>query len=156
MKYATTLALAALLTATTTTLAGEGHSHDIVPGPNRGKMLEVEPLHAEFLLNADRTVTVTFYDEAGKNAVAPAAQTVTVIAETPFGKAKLELAAKDGAFKSSEPLPEGEGYRVVVQIRDTPEAKPKNFRIDLVTHACGECKYAEYACICDHASEGGH
>ena len=47
-------------------------------------------------------------------------------------------------------LPDGEGYNVVVQFKQTANAKPVNlrFRLDLAT--CGECKRAEYACTCDH------
>ena len=146
---------AALLNAGAAFAADEhGHHHGPIPGPKGGKVFEAEPLHAEFLVNPDRTVTVTFYDGDMKP-VAPAGQAVTVIAESPFGKKKLELADRDGALISAEPLPEGEGYRVVIQIRNTADSKPQNFRVDLITETCGECKLPEYACTCEHAEEGG-
>jgi hypothetical protein len=53
-------------------------------------------------------------------------------------------------FVSKTTLPAGEPYRVVVQVRATPDAKPQNFRLDLNLALCGECQRAEYACTCDH------
>ena len=51
---------------------------------------------------------------------------------------------------SKTPLPEGDGYNVVVQIKAKPDAKPKNFRIKYDTGTCGECKRPQYACTCGH------
>jgi hypothetical protein len=51
---------------------------------------------------------------------------------------------------SKTKLPEGDGYNLVVQLRQTADAKPQNFHFKLETHVCGECKRAEYACICGH------
>jgi len=54
-------------------------------------------------------------------------------------KAFLEFAKKGGLLVSKNPLPEGEGYQVVVQVKATPDAKSKNFRIPLVLHTCKGC-----------------
>ena len=148
MKRLVTVLFSAALLNAGAVFAEEGHHHGPVPGPKGGKVFESEPLHAEVLVNPDRTVTVTFYD-ADMKAAAPDQQTVTVIAEAPAGKVKLELVARDGALSSAEPLPEGEGYQVVVQVKTTADAKSKNFRIKLLTHICGGCSNAEYACTCD-------
>ena len=51
---------------------------------------------------------------------------------------------------SKTKLPEGDGYNVVVQFKQTAEAKPQNFRFKLDLATCGECKRAEYACSCGH------
>jgi hypothetical protein len=118
------------------------------PGPKGGKLLEFEGQRAEFFVEKDRTVTITFYDQALKP-VPPADQSVTVIAEAPSGKAKLEFEKKGNVLVSKTPMPEGDGYNVVVQLKTSAEAKPKNFRIAYHTHACPTCKLAEYACICD-------
>jgi hypothetical protein len=118
-------------------------------GPRGGRLLTLEGQKAEFFVEPDRTVTVSFYDDA-LNEVAPTAQVVTATAEAPSGKAKLEFQGKEGRLASTSPLPEGDGYTVVLQVRLTPEAKPKNFRISLETAACGECKRPEYACVCNH------
>lgn len=118
------------------------------PGPMGGKLLELEGQRAEFFVEKDRTVTITFYDQALKP-VAPAGQSVTVTAEAPTGKAKLEFEKKGNALVSKTRMPEGDGYNVVVQLKTSADAKPKNFRIAYKTHACPTCKLAEYACICD-------
>lgn len=121
----------------------------IVGGPKGGRLLDSEPLRAEFFIEKDRRVTITFYDQNLKP-VAAGEQTVGIIAEPKSGKTKLEMEMKGDALMSKTPLPEGENYNVVVQIKSTPEAKPKNFRIALDTHTCGECQRAEYACTCEH------
>ncbi len=140
-----------LLAIASTSFAEEGHDHDKpMPGPKGGKVLETEPLHAEFFVQTDKKVSITFYDE-GMKPIAPGEQAVKVIAEAPSGKATLDFEKTGGAFVSTTALPKGDGYRIVVQIRQTADAKPQNFRIDYHTEICGECKYPEYACVCpDH------
>ncbi len=131
----------------------ESHSHKIIPGPKGGKVLESEPLNAEFFVQPDKKVSVTFYDEAMKP-VAPSAQEVKVIAEAKTSKTTLEFIKAGDGLVSKTALPEGEGYRVVVQIKNDAAAKPQNFRIDYHTEICKGCKLVEYACTCDHASGG--
>ena len=142
-----------LLAIASTSFAEEGHDHDKpMPGPKGGKVLETEPLHAEFFVQTDKKVSITFYDESMKP-IAPGEQAVKVIAEAPSGKATLDFEKTGGAFVSTTALPNGDGYRIVVQIRPTADAKPQNFRIDYHDEMCGECKLAEYACVCsDHKS----
>lgn len=120
----------------------------VVAGPKGGRLLESEPVRAEFFVRADRHVEVAFYDAALKP-VAPAAQVVAVTAEPKEGRVKLELTKGETGFVSAAPLPAGEPYRVVVQLRATPEAKPQNFRIDVNLGHCGGCSRAEYACTCE-------
>ncbi|MFH1497652.1 MAG: hypothetical protein ABII82_07475 [Verrucomicrobiota bacterium] len=124
------------------------HAEKIVAGPKGGRLLETEPLKAEFFVTAERKVEVTFYDAALKP-IDPGAQTVTVTAEPASGKTKLELEKTATGFVSKTALPAGEPYRVVVQARASADAKPKNFRVDLNLATCGECQKAEYACVCD-------
>lgn len=126
-----------------------------VPGPKGGRILTTEAPHAEFFVQPDRTVAVSFYDSDLKP-VAVSERAVTATAEAKSGKVKLEFTEKDGALVSKDPLPEGDNYTVVVQIRDSVVAKPKNYRVLFHDEVCGECKRAEYACICDDtAVEGG-
>ena len=120
----------------------------IVAGPKGGRLLESEPLKAEFFVTADRKVEVTFYDAALKP-VDAGAQVVTVTAEPSSGKVKLDLEKTATGFISKTALPAGEPYRVVVQTRASAEAKPKNFRVDLNLEMCAECEKKEYACICE-------
>jgi hypothetical protein len=127
-----------------------------IAGPKGGRILTSEAPLVEFFVQQDRTVLVSFYDKDLKPIV-PVSQVVTATAEAKTGKKGLSFTAKDGALVSSAPLPEGDGYRVVVQVRDSAQAKPKNYRLEFHAEVCGECKRAEYACICDDAGgEDGH
>ena len=100
-------------------------------------------------LDKDRTVSIHFYDAALKP-VPATDQNVTVIADAKDGKARIEFEKKGDVLVSKTKLPEGDGYNVVVQFKQTAAAKPQNFRFKLEIHTCGECRRAEYSCICDH------
>ena len=118
-------------------------------GPNGGRLLEKTEPKAEFYLEKDQTVIITFYDAALKP-VPAAAQSVTVIADAKDGKKTIEFAKKADVLVSKTKLPEGDGYNVVVQFKQTADAKPQIYRFNLQLSTCGECKRAEYACICGH------
>ena len=135
---------------------GPGKGHDAkanaakpIAGPKGGKLLDNAAPRAEFLIGADNRVTVSFYD-AQLKPVPASGQVVAVTAEPKSGKVTLTMEAKDGAFASKEPLPDGEGYNLTVQVKATAEATPQNFRLVLDLHDCGGCKLKEYACTCDH------
>ena len=116
-------------------------------GPKGGRILEKTSPKAEFFVEKDRTVSINFYD-ASMKPVAPTDQNVTVIAEAKDGKAKLEFEKKGNALVSKTKLPEGDGYNVVVQLKQSTESKPQNFRFKYDPSICGGCKRAEYACTC--------
>lgn len=118
-------------------------------GPRKGRVLEVEGHSAEFFVEKDRTVSIAFLDKDLKKNAPIEAQVVTATAEAPSGKAKLEFEKKGDLLVSTKPLPEGEHYTVVVQVKPTAEAKPKNFRIKLDLSTCSKCSNPEYACTCD-------
>ena len=61
-----------------------------------------------------------------------------------------EFEKKGDSLVSKTKLPDGEGYNIVVQFKQTADAKPQNLRFKLELNTCGECKQAEYACICGH------
>ena len=140
------LALAGVLCAGVLTLHAADKKH--LGGPKGGRLLEKTEPRAEFYVEKDHTVSITFYDSALKP-VPATAQTVTVIADAKDGKAKMEFERKGDALVSKTKLPEGDGYNVVVQFKQTAEAKPQNFRLKLDLGICGACKRAEYACTCD-------
>jgi len=118
-------------------------------GPKGGRLLDKTSPKTEFFVEKDRTVSITFYDD--KLQPVPAGnQVVTLIAETKSGRTKVELVRKDGKLVSQTPLPEGDGYTIVLMIKAREDTKSQNFRIKLETHLCGGCKRAEYACTCDH------
>ncbi len=141
-----TLAIVTALCAGLLTLNAADKKH--LGGPKGGRFLEKTEPKAEFYVEKDHTVTITFYDAAQKP-VAVAAQSVTVIADAKGGKKTVEFEKKGDMLVSKTKLPEGDGYNLVVQFKPTAEAKPQNFRFKLETHTCGTCKRAEYSCICD-------
>lgn len=120
----------------------------IVGGPKGGRLLEADGQKAEFFVTKDRKVEITYYDAALKP-VAPGDHVVTVNAEPKSGRLKLDLEKTATGYISKTALPAGDPYRVVVQMRAKPDAKPQNFRVDLDLALCGGCKRAEYACTCD-------
>jgi hypothetical protein len=124
------------------------HAEKIIGGPKGGRLLEVENQKAEFFITPDKKVEITFYD-AGLKPMGPGEHVVAVTAEPKSGKAKVELEKTATGFISQSPLPEGAPYRVVVQLRAKPDAKPQNFRVDLDLQTCDGCKRGEYACTCD-------
>jgi hypothetical protein len=130
-------------------LAANAAEKQELAGPKGGRLLEKTEPKAEFLLKKDHTVTITFYDAALKS-VAASAQTVTVFADAKDGKKTIEFEKKGDVLVSKTKLPEGDGYGVVVQFKQSADAKPQNFRFKLDTHTCGGCKRAEYACTCGH------
>ena len=121
---------------------------DVEAGPRGGRLLETETPRPEFLVEKDRTISIAFYD-ANQKQVPPSGQKVAVIAQAKGGKQKLEFERKGDLLVSREPLPEGEGYTVVVQYRPSADARPTNFRIPLHLETCAGCSRAEYACTCD-------
>ncbi len=155
MKTIIRLALCTLLSLPLMSAPKEKHSHAPRVGPQGGKVLESTPLHAEFFVQQDRKISVTFYDEKMKE-VTPSTQQIKVIAEMKSGKKSFDLEKSTTSFISKESLPEGDGYRIVVQIKNDPASKPQNFRIDYLTVLCAGCKRAEYACTCAHAEGGEH
>ncbi len=127
-----------------------GHDHHApVGGPKGGRLLENTEPHAEFFVEKDLSVTVTFYDQALKP-VAAAEQTVSVIAETGGKKTTLDFEKKGDILVSKGSLPEEHALNLVVRFKQTPDDKARNFRFIYEDHICPVCQRAEYACICEH------
>ena len=140
------IAITAVLCAGLATLNAADKKH--LAGPKGGRLLEKTEPKAEFYLEKDHTVTVTFYD-ADLKPVPATGQSVTVVADAKDGKKTVEFEKKGDVLVGKSKLPEDDGYSVVVQFKQTAEAKPQNFRFKLETHTCSGCKRAEYACTCD-------
>jgi len=142
----TFLALAGVLCLGILTTNAADKKH--LGGPKGGRLLEDTLPKAEFFLEKDHTATITFYDAALKP-VAAGGQAVTVIADAKGGKATVEFEKKGDVLVSKGKLPEGDGYNLVVRLKQTADAKPQNFRFKLETAICSSCQRAEYACTCD-------
>ncbi len=145
LTLAATLCAGLAFTAT----AAEKGDHDHAGGPKGGKLLANEAPRAEFFVEKNRTVTITFYD-AKLKPVPVAGQVVSAIAEPKSGKVKLEFVKKGDVLVSKTALPKGDGYNISVQIKPTPDGFNKTFRIAYDESKCGKCKLAEYACTCHH------
>ena len=132
-----------------TATAADKDDHKHLATPQGGRLLEKTEPHAEVVVEKDRSVTINFYDEKMKP-VPATTQNVTLTADSKSGKAKLEFEKKEDTLVSKTKLPDGDGYNIVVQFKQTAEAKPQNFRFKLDLATCRECKRAEYGCICEH------
>lgn len=126
-----------------------GHEHSAAGGPKGGRLLENTNPHAEFFVEKDLSVTISFYDEDLKP-VAAADQTVSVIAEVDGKKTTLDFEKKGDVLVSKGPLPKEKPLNLVVRFKQTSDAKANNFRFAYEDAICGECKHAEYACTCAH------
>jgi hypothetical protein len=144
-----TLAAALCVSLAFPAFAAEKHDHKHKATPKGGRLLDKTEPHAEFVVEKDRSVTINFYSEEMKP-VAASTQSVTVQADAKDGKAKLEFEKKGDSLVSKTKLPAGDGYNIVVQFKQTADAKPVNLRFKLDMSICGECKRAEYGCTCDH------
>lgn len=140
-----------LLVAPSIALAESGHDHaaEHAGGPKGGRLLENTKPQAEFFVEKDKTVSITFYDKSMKP-VAASDQSATLTVDTNGNKSKLEFEKKGDILVTTGALTEGDSHNVVLQLKQTAEAKPTNFRFTLDGNVCGECKRAEYACICAH------
>ena len=143
------LALTVLIAfATLPATAFADEAKEVEAGPRKGRLLATDYPRPEFFVEKDHTVSVKFYGK-DKKVVKPTSQEITVIASGDKKK-KLKLEKKGDALVSTEKLPEGDGYNLVVQVRAKAKAKPKNFRFLFLNHICGgSCKNPEYACTCD-------
>ena len=114
-------------------------------------MLHHEPQRAEFYVDDNRKIVVTFYN-ADLKPVAVTEEGGVVWAEAKRGRVKLALEKKGDVLVSSQSLPEGDGYSVRVQLKSKPDAKLQSFEIAYHDEICPKCKRAEYACACEDAS----
>jgi hypothetical protein len=142
-----TLAVALCAGLALSAFAADKHKH--IATPKGGRLLEKTEPHAELVVEKDRSVTINFYSE-GMKPIAATTQNVTVIADAKSGKATLQFEKKGDSLVSKTKLPDGDGYNVVVQFKQTAETKPLNLRFKLDMSICGGCKRAEYGCTCDH------
>jgi len=63
---------------------------------------------------------------------------------------KLTFAKTGTTLLSTSALPAGKDLPAVVQIKSTPTSPTITAKFTLDLSKCGECKLAEYACICAH------
>ena len=120
-----------------------------VAGPNGGRIIAAIEPRAEFFVTPDRKVQITFLDQAGK-VVPPAEQVVIVTAGERMSPTSLTFTKSGKTLVSNAALPKGDEIPAVVQIKTSASAKPVTEKFNVDLSKCGECKLAEYACICAH------
>lgn len=118
-------------------------------GPNGGRLINTVHPRAEFFVTAERKIQITFLDQAGK-AIAPADQIVTVTTGDRSAPKTLTFAKAGNTLLSTAALPAGNNLPAVVQIKAGPTGKTITAKFNVDLSKCGECKLAEYACICAH------
>lgn len=142
------LFIAVVLGLAVTTLQAQNEKKKVA-GPNGGRVVTGLEPRAEFLVMGDRKVKITFLGKDGKP-VAPAEQVVTVTSGDRAAPTQLTFTKSGNALVSNVALPAGDELPTVVQIKPTPSGKTVIDRFTLDLSKCGECKLAEYACICAH------
>lgn len=122
---------------------------NVEAGPNGGRLLtNLEP-RAEFYLTADRHIQITFVDPNGEP-VAPGPQIVKVTTGQRSAPTTLTFSEANGVLRSDAPVPAGNHFPTVVQIKPTTGAGTIVNRFYLNMIVCSGCDHPEYACTCGH------
>jgi hypothetical protein len=108
-------------------LSASAAEKKMVGGPKGGRLLENTEPRAEFFVEKDHTVTVTFYD-ANLKPIPATNQAVNVVADAKGGKTKLDFEKKGAVLVSKGPLPEGDGYNVQASTRCEAAELPDQIR----------------------------
>lgn len=112
-------------------------------GPNGGRILPGSPT-AEFWITPERKIQITFLD-SDYQPIPLSRQTARATAQLPGERLTLAFEPHENILLTTSPLPETDGYTIVVQLRSTPESRPSNHRIFFEDHLCSGCKLIEYA-----------
>ncbi len=144
-----TLMAAVLIMNHPNAFAADGHDHHgKEKAPHNGRLMEMEKMHVEFLVEADKTVRVYLYDGELKP-LKPSDQSVTLVVQgKDSSKTKIELVKKDDSFVSDAAITIPDGAKAILTVK--AGGKPQNLRFDLDMSVCGGCKSPEYACSCEH------
>ena len=110
--------------------------------------MKVEP-HLEFFVTDDRKVKITAVNDDLKP-IEIAEQMVRLIGGDRQNPTRLSFAKEGTVLVSSEALPKGNNFPVVVQISAEKGGKPVLEKFNLNLSDCPTCDYKEYACTCDH------
>jgi hypothetical protein len=136
-----TLALAISL-LTGTVIAHEG----IELGPNKGRILELstnETMHGE-VTQKDGKLHIALLDKDMKPVVI-AAQEITATAGTREAPEKLMVEKSDKGFVLPAPPT---GQWIIVQYKESADAKAIIARLHYNTNVCDPCKQPEWRCAC--------
>jgi len=149
MKSILFTTLTALLLATGSLMAEDPHDHEgKIPGPNKGKVMEGDAYHLEFLIMPDRRAAFYFYDEEMEPLPAGTGK-IALTTGTRAEMQKLEVSSEEERQVSEGTLPEGSENWAIIQVTHGETNQKKTFRVRLDESDCGSCDFLEYACICE-------
>ncbi len=146
--------LTSLLTTLALTVAALAHER-VTFGPNGGKLIALDSPaapSAEVVVN-DGQFSVGLFDKNTKP-IALDKQALTITAGDRSAPKKLEVAKKENRFVA--PLPAGEDYWAIFQLKEAPLSKALTFRVHYQTETCAECKKAEWLCDCGNKASGAN
>lgn len=123
------------------------HGEKVEIGPNGGRVLSVKPA-VELFITAERKVKLTFLG-GDKKAVAVKDQTATATGGDRANPTKLTFVKEGDALVSDKPLPEGKIVPLVIQIKETADAKAAVEKLNVNLANCSGCNHPEYACTCE-------
>lgn len=137
-------------TLTTTLLAlsaaiAFGHE-GIELGPNKGRILELstdETLHAE-VVEKEGKLHIALLDKDMKP-VKVEAQSLTATAGQRSNPTKIEVTSSPDGFTLAAP---GQGEWLILQFKETADAKAITARLNFNTHKCDPCGNPEWRCGC--------
>ena len=132
-----------LLSLITTFAFGHG---EVELGPNGGRILEFsknESMHGEVTVNGGK-FHIAVLDKDMKPAKMDK-QTLTATGGTREKPEKLTVEKSDKGF--IVPLVK-EGQWLILQYKETSDARAVTARLEYNTQLCGECKKAEWLCTC--------
>jgi hypothetical protein len=130
-----------------------GHG-DIELGPNKGRILEFstnESMHGEVTLTKEGKLHIAVLDK-DMEPVKLEAQSLTATAGTREKPVKLEVAKDEKGFTVAAP---GAGEWLIVQYKESADAKPITARLEYDTKVCGDCDHPEWLCSCGEKGEKG-
>ncbi|MFN0129967.1 MAG: hypothetical protein ACKV19_25160 [Verrucomicrobiales bacterium] len=144
--------LITLITLALGLLAAPAHER-ITVGPGDGRLAFLDSTatpSAEFNVKEGK-IHITLLDKDLKP-ISLADQTVAITAGEK-GKARKLVVSKEGNDFVA-PLPEGEDYWCIFQLKEKKDAKAITFRVHYRSEVCAECQKAEWRCICGNKGSG--
>ena len=117
-------------------------------GPNDGRIFELESKTTPHLEvgQKDGKFVIHILGEDAKQVLPAGERTLTITAGERSAPEKLKVEKTGDAFTA--PIPKGDKYPVVFQIREKEGAKALTARMTYDGKICSECKRAEWLCTC--------
>lgn len=139
-----------------TALSAASFAHESITfGPNGGKLVALDSPatpSAEVVVKEGQFI-VGLFDKSGKP-IALETQTLIITAGERSAPKKLDVAKKANSFTA--PLPAGDDFWAIFQLKETPAAKAHTFRVHYQTKPCPECKKPEWLCDCGTKNSGAN